>query len=54
MVKSNRWQNVFDWKSLGEKFKGFSGVMNCQKNGKIIKNEQVVWGYGLNDWIKDN
>ncbi len=54
MVKSNRWQNVFDWKSVGEKFKGFSGVMNCQKNGKIIKDGQVVWSYGLNDWIKDN
>ncbi len=31
-----------------------SGVLNFQKYGKIIRNNNVVWGYSLSDWKKDN
>lgn len=54
LVKLNQWSNVFDNKDLGYLFKGFSGVLNCQKYGKIIKDDKVVWGYDLKDWISDN
>lgn len=54
MYKSNQWTNIVDYKQMYDKFVGFTGVLNCQRNGKIIRDNQVVWGYSLNDWIKDN
>lgn len=54
MYKSNQWTNIVDYKHMYDKFVGFTGVLNCQKSGKIIRDNQVFWGYSLNDWLKDN
>lgn len=54
MYKSNKWSNIVDYKQMYDKFVGFTGVLNCQKSGKIIRDNKVVWGYSLNDWLKDN
>lgn len=52
MIRSNKWQKaineeVFDY--LG----AFSGVLNSQKYGKIIRDGNVVWGYSLNDYLNE-
>lgn len=54
MYKSNQWSKVIDYKQICDKFVGFTGVLNCHKYGKIIRDNKVVWGYSLNDWLKDN
>lgn len=54
MYKSHKWTNIIDYKEMADKFTGFTGVLNCQKSGKIIRDNQVVWGYSLNDWLKDH
>lgn len=53
MIKSNRWTRAFEAKEMYQKFVGFTGVLNCQKYGKIIHDNKTVWGYGLNDWKND-
>lgn len=54
MYKSHKWSKIVDIAQMYEKFVGFTGVLNCQKSGKVIRDNQVVWGYSLNDWLKDN
>ena len=54
MFKSNRWQNAFNYQEIRDMFDGFTGLLNCQKSGKIIRDNKAVWGYSLNDWLKDN
>jgi hypothetical protein len=27
-----------------------NGVLECQKVGRLTRNGNVIWGYGLNDW----
>lgn len=53
MVKSNKWTKVFEG-NLYEKFVGFTGVLNCQKYGRMRTKNKTVEGYGLNDWFNDN
>ncbi len=54
MYREGRWQNVFDYMAMTHKFMGISGILECQKAGKIIRDGKVVWGYSLNDWKRDN
>ncbi len=54
MYRSGKWKNAFRYEDTYKKFVGFSGILDCQKAGKIIKDGKVVWGYSLNDWRKDN
>ncbi len=54
LYKSNRWLNVLDYQKTCEQFIGFSGVLNSRKSGKIIRDQKVIWGFSLNDWIKEN
>lgn len=54
MVKSNRWSRIFEDNEIYQKFVGFTGILECQKSGKIIRDNKVIWGYSLNDWKKDN
>ena len=54
MYQEGKWQNVFNYMDMMNKFMGFGGILECQKAGKIIRDGKVVWGYSLNDWKKDN
>jgi hypothetical protein len=52
MIRSNKWQKAFNsdvFSYLG----AFSGVLNSQKYGKIIRDGNVVWGYSLNDYLNE-
>lgn len=53
MVKSYRWNKAFKHEMMAQTFKGFKGVLNCQKYGKIIRDSKVIWGYSLSDWMND-
>lgn len=54
MYRSGKWQSAFKSEEVYKKFVGFTGILECQKSGKIIKDGKVVWGYSLSDWKKDN
>lgn len=54
MYRSNRWLKAIKYEEMCDRFVGFTGVLNCQKSGRIIIDNKVVWGYNLNDWKKSN
>lgn len=54
MVRSNKWTRAFKVKKMYEKFVGFTGVLNCQKYGTIMRDGKTVCNYDLNDWRKDD
>ena len=51
MIRSDNWSNLFEphLKNYSQIIKPINGF----KGGKIIKNNQVIWGYSLDDWIQD-
>ncbi len=53
MIRSNQWEKLFNENVLSC-FDAISGILECQKAGKIIRDGKVVWGYSLNDWRRDN
>ncbi len=51
IIKSKSWSKLFDEDILS--LSGFEGILSCQKNGRTIKDNKVVWGYSMEDWRKD-
>ena len=52
MIRSNRWENALPYKVV-RYMSTVSGLLQCEKMGKVIRNGQVVWGYSLTDWRRE-
>lgn len=52
MIRSNRWENALPGEVV-RYMSTVSGLMQCEKMGKVIRNGQVVWGYSLTDWRRE-
>ena len=52
MIRSNRWENALPGEVV-RYMSTVSGLLQCEKMGKVIRNGQVVWGYSLNDWRRE-
>jgi hypothetical protein len=52
MIRSNRWEKALP-QEIVKYLSAVSGLMECEKMGKVIRNGQVVWGYSLNDWRRE-
>jgi hypothetical protein len=52
MIRSNKWEKALP-QEIVKYFSAVSGLMECEKMGKVIRNDQVVWGYSLNDCRKE-
>jgi len=52
MIRSNRWEKALPYKVV-RYMSTVSGLMQCEKMGKVIRNGQVVWGYSLTDWRRE-
>lgn len=53
MIRSNQWEKAVPIEVI-ECFGAVRGLMSCEKMGKVIRNGQVVWGYSLSDWRREN
>lgn len=54
MYRSHTWEKAFDKKEEAYLSLSVSTIKGNDKSGKIIKNNQTVWGYSLKDWESDN
>ena len=52
MIRSNRWENALPGEVV-RYMSTVSGLLQCEKMGKVIRNGQVVWGYSLTDWRRE-
>ncbi len=52
MIRSNKWEKALP-QEIVKYLSAVSGLMECEKMGKVIRNGQVVWGYSLNDWRRE-
>ena len=52
MIRSNKWEKALP-SEIVKYMSAVSGLMECEKMGKVIRNGQVVWGYSLNDWRRE-
>jgi hypothetical protein len=52
MIRSNQWEKALP-QEIVKYMSAVSGLMECEKMGKVIRNGQAVWGYSLNDWRKE-
>ena len=52
MIRSNRWENALPGEVV-RYMSTVSGLLQCEKMGKVIRNGQVVWGYSLTDWHRE-
>jgi hypothetical protein len=52
MIRSNQWEKALP-QSIVKYMSAVSGLLECEKYGKVIRNGQVVWGYSLNDWRRE-
>lgn len=54
MYRTQMWEKAFDKKEEQFLQLGIATIKDNQKSGKIIRNNQTVWGYSLQDWFNDN
>lgn len=54
MIRSNKWMAAFKHNEVDEKFLPITGLLGCGKMGKIVRDNEVFWGYSLNDWKIEN
>lgn len=54
MYRTQMWDKAFDKKEEQFLQLGIATIKDNQKSGKIIRNNQTVWGYSLQDWFNDN
>lgn len=54
LYRANRWSKAYHYSLTNAWFSGMTGVLNCEKAGKIIKDGRAVWGYSLNDYLNDH
>lgn len=52
--KEKTWENAFNQSDIEKKYIGIKLLSDKEKSGRIIVNNKVQWGYGLEDWKKDN
>jgi hypothetical protein len=52
MIRSNRWEKALPGEVV-RYMSTVSGLLQCEKMGKVIRNGQVVWGYSLTDWRRE-
>jgi hypothetical protein len=52
IIRSNTWEKIFKTDIFN--YSILSNLHEGSSFGKIIKNNQVIWGYSLKDWIQDN
>lgn len=52
MIRSNQWEKALP-QSIVKYMSAVSGLLECEKYGKVIRDGQVVWGYSLNDWRRE-
>jgi hypothetical protein len=52
MIRSNRWEKALP-SEIVKYMSAVSGLLKCERMGKVIRNGQVVWGYSLDDWRKE-
>lgn len=52
MIRSNNWEKALP-QEIVKYLSAVSGLMECEKMGKVIRNGQIVWGYSLNDWRRE-
>jgi hypothetical protein len=52
MIRSNRWEKALPVEVV-RYMSVVSGLLQCEKMGKVIRNGQVVWGYSLTDWRRE-
>lgn len=52
-LRSSKWEKAFDNKIVSY-LTVFNGVLNSQKYGKVIRDNKVIWGYSLTDWLLEN
>jgi hypothetical protein len=52
MIRSNKWEKALP-QEIVKYLSAVSGLMECEKMGKVIRNGQVVWGYSLTDWRRE-
>jgi hypothetical protein len=52
MIRSNRWENALPGEVV-RYMSTVSGLLQCEKMGKVIRNGQVVWEYSLTDWRRE-
>lgn len=52
MIRSNKWEKALP-QDLVKYLSAVSGLLKCERMGKVIRNGQAVWGYSLNDWRKE-
>lgn len=53
IIRSNEWKEVFTIGDIAMYSLGAKKTIGASL-GKIIKNNEVIWGYSLDDWIQDN
>jgi hypothetical protein len=54
VYRTQQWQNAFNKEEEKSLLLGIKTVKENHKSGKIIRDNQVVWGYSLLDWKNDN
>lgn len=53
LIKDNKWDSVLDAEKISTYLLAFENIEK-HKNGKVIRNNEVVWGYSLEDWHNEN
>lgn len=54
LYRADQWSKAYDYSLTHAWFSGMTGVLNCKKAGKIIKDGRAVWGYSLKDYLDDH